>query len=108
MSHYSGRVRSWPGKGSLADPGEARDGPRYPGVPARKLWFVRAAATRPWRVCLLSMCSACLLTGIMVVGLLTGTFEFALDTSPSSFKVTYYPIADRGDALWALLHLPSY
>ena len=38
----------------------------------------------------------------MAVGLLTGAFNFALDTSPSSFAVKYDSIADRGDAFKAM------
>ena len=60
--------------------------------------FTRKVVEKPFCVCLSSICSAFLMTLLMVAGLGLGFVKFELDTSPASFKVTNDPIADRGDA----------
>eukprot|EP01048_Picozoa_sp_COSAG05_P030486 COSAG05_NODE_10610_length_556_cov_0.680525_1_plen_163_part_01 len=82
-----------------------RAAPAAPETPALELarpppmWLVRQTVRRPCCVCCTSICTAFALTCVMLGGLASGAFEFALDTSPASFKVKFDSIADRGDAL---------
>jgi predicted RND superfamily exporter protein len=62
------------------------------------LWIVRKTVAQPYCVCCTSICFAFALTVLMLGGVATGIFKFALDTSPASFSVKFDSIADRGDA----------
>ena len=61
-------------------------------------WLTRKTVARPYCVCLSSLGVALFFTLLILGGLALGLLEFALDTSPASFKVTNDPVADRGDA----------
>ncbi len=73
-------------------------GPSSSSTPPPPLWIVRKTAASPCCVCLVSIGVALALTATMLLGLATGAFAFALDTSPASFKVKFDNIADRGDS----------
>ena len=64
-------------------------------------WLTSTTVARPYCVCLTSIGTALFLTLLILGGLALGLLEFALDTSPASFKVTHDAVADRGDAFAA-------
>jgi hypothetical protein len=61
-------------------------------------WIVKKMVKQPCCVCCSSICTAFALTLMMGVGVMSGLFKLAIDTSPASMKVTDDSIADRGDA----------